>query len=146
MVVMDSRKRRDGAAIEELGWYNPIDEKHSYMLKEDKILNWLKEGAQTTEAAHKLLRRSGIAHRWHLINQGLKDAEIEKEMEKWKLNRENVLKIRAEKLENKVEKDTANSEDEKEEETKVESDNTDLAAEKNDNKEDSTKDDSMEEE
>ena len=145
MVVMDSRKRRDGAAIEELGWYNPIDEAHSYMLKEDEILNWLKEGAQTTDAAHKLLRRAGIAHKWHLINQGLKDAEIEKEMEKWKLNRENVLKIRAEKLENKAKKDTVPSEEEKEE-AKVELDNKDLATKKNDNEEGSAKDASMEEE
>ena len=55
MVVMDSRNRRDGAAIEELGWYNPIDVDHSYNLKNDRILSWLKEGAQPTDAAHKLL-------------------------------------------------------------------------------------------
>ena len=102
MVVMDSRKRRDGAAIEELGWYNPIDTVHSFDLKEDKILNWLQEGAQTTEAAHKLLRRAGIAHKWHLIKQGLEDAEIEKEMKKWELNREKVLNDRDQKLQKKV--------------------------------------------
>ena len=78
MVVMDSRKRRDGAAIEELGWYNPIDTVHSFDLKEDKILNWLQEGAQTTEAAHKLLRRAGIAHKWHLIKQQIKNLRIAK--------------------------------------------------------------------
>ena len=104
MVVMDSRKRRDGAAIEELGWYNPIDTVHSFDLKEGKILNWLQEGAQTTEAAHKLLRRAGIAHKWHLIKQGLEDSEIEKEMKKWELNREKVLKDRDQKLQKKVEK------------------------------------------
>ena len=102
MVVMDSRKRRDGAAIEELGWYHPIDRADSFNLKEDKILNWLKEGAQTTEAAHKLLRRAGIAHKWHLIKQGLEDSEIEKEMKKWELNREKVLKDRDQKLQKKV--------------------------------------------
>tara|TARA_B100002052_G_C15645386_1_gene490332 strand:- start:31 stop:501 length:471 start_codon:yes stop_codon:yes gene_type:complete len=102
MVVMDSRKRRDGAAIEELGWYNPIDTVHSFDLKEDKILNWLQEGAQTTEAAHKLLRRAGIAHKWHLIKQGLEDAEIDKEMKKWELNREKVLNDRDQKLQKKV--------------------------------------------
>ena len=99
---MDSRKRRDGAAIEELGWYNPIDTVHSFDLKEDKILNWLQEGAQTTEAAHKLLRRAGIAHKWHLIKQGLEDAEIDKEMKKWELNREKVLNDRDQKLQKKV--------------------------------------------
>ena len=97
MVVMDSRSRRDGAAIEELGWYNPIDSEHSFSLNEQKILDWLKEGAQTTDAAHKLLRRSGIAHKWHLIKQGLDDSQLEKEMQKWNLNREEVLKVRSDK-------------------------------------------------
>ena len=84
---MDSRSRRDGAAIEELGWYNPIDLDHSFSLKEERILHWLKDGAQTTEAAHKLLRRSGLAYRWHLIKQGLAENQVDKEMQKWKLNR-----------------------------------------------------------
>ena len=97
MVVMDSRSRRDGAAIEELGWYNPIDLDHSFSLKEDRILHWLKDGAQTTDAAHKLLRRAGIAHKWHLINQGLDNTQVEKEMQKWKLNHDEVLKARSSK-------------------------------------------------
>ena len=95
MVVMDSRSRRDGAAIEELGWYNPIDLDHSFSLKEERILHWLKDGAQTTEAAHKLLRRAGLAHRWHLIKQGLSDNQVEKEMQKWKLNRDEVIQSRS---------------------------------------------------
>ena len=97
MVVMDSRSRRDGSAIEELGWYNPIDLDHSFSFKEDRILHWLKDGAQTTDAAHKLLRRAGIAHKWHLMNQGLDTKQVEKEMQKWKLNHEEVLKTRSSK-------------------------------------------------
>ena len=99
MVVMDSRSRRDGAAIEELGWYNPIDKENSFSLKDDRILHWLKDGAQTTDAAHKLLRRAGIAHKWHLIKQGFDDSQIEKEMKKWELNHEEVLKARSAKKE-----------------------------------------------
>jgi len=99
MVVMDSRSRRDGAAIEELGWYNPIDTELSYSLKDERILHWLKDGAQTTDAAHKLLRRAGIAHKWHLIKQGLDDSQVEKEMQKWEMNHEEVLKARSEKKE-----------------------------------------------
>ena len=95
MVVMDSRSRRDGAAIEELGWYNPIDLDHSFSLKDDRILYWLKEGAQTTDATHKLLKRAGLAHKWHLINQGLDTTHVEKEMQKWKLNQDEVLKARS---------------------------------------------------
>ena len=103
MVAMDSRNRRDGAAIEELGWYNPIDPDHSYDLKDERILHWLKEGAEPSEAAHKLLRRAGIAHRWHLIKQGLDEAQIDKEMKKWELNRNDVIKARSERKEKKAE-------------------------------------------
>ena len=30
VVVIDSRKRRDGAPIEEVGWYDPIKNKENY--------------------------------------------------------------------------------------------------------------------
>ena len=105
---MDSRNRRDGAAIEELGWYNPIDTSHSYNLKDERILHWLGwcgwlgEGAEPTDAAKKLLRRAGLSYQWHLMQQGLEGSDLEKEMKKWELNREDVLKNRAEKDEKKA--------------------------------------------
>ena len=102
MVAMDSRNRRDGAAIEELGWYNPIDLNRSYDLKDERILHWLGEGAQPTDAAKKLLRRAGLSHRWHLMQKGMDGSDLEKEMKKWELNREDVLKKRAEKQNQKA--------------------------------------------
>ena len=104
VVVMDSRNRRDGAAIEELGWFNPIEADKSYKLDEDRFLHWLKEGAQPSEAAHGLMKRSGLAHRWHLTQQGLDEKTIEKEMKKWVLIREETLKNRSEKATKKAEK------------------------------------------
>ena len=105
IVVMDERARRDGAAIEELGWFNPleIDDEKNLSLKEDRILHWLGEGAQTTETAHNILKRTGLAHRWHLISKGLDDAAVEKEMKKWALEREEVVKSRAENVAKKAE-------------------------------------------
>ena len=103
MVAIDSRKRRDGAAIEQLGWYNPIDTNHSYDLDQDRIFHWLGEGAEPTDAAKKLLRNAGISHRWHLMKQGISESEIEKEMKKWELSREDVLKARSERAEKKAE-------------------------------------------
>ena len=78
VVVMDSRNKRDGAAIEELGWFNPIDSNKPYSLDEDRIVHWLKTGAQPSDALHSLMKRSGLAHRWHLIQQGLDEKDIEK--------------------------------------------------------------------
>ena len=102
LVVMDSRKKRDGAAIEELGWFNPIQADKPYSLNEDRILHWMKLGAQPSEGAHGLMKRSGLAHRWHLTQQGLDENAIEKEMKKWALTREETLKNRAEKAEKKA--------------------------------------------
>ncbi|NOZ03699.1 MAG: 30S ribosomal protein S16 [FCB group bacterium] len=115
VVIMDSRARRDGAAIEEIGWYNPItrDKENNYSLKEDRVIHWLKEGAQVTEAVHKLIRRAGIAYKWHLIRQGLDEKAIAKEMQKWALNREQMGNKEAVKEKPKVEK-KAKAEDEAE--------------------------------
>ena len=102
LVVMDARNRRDGAAIEEVGWYNPIAKDEIYSLKEDRILHWLQEGAQPTDTAHDILRTAGIAHKWHLMKQGLDEAAVEKEMKKWALEREDVLERRRHRAEAKV--------------------------------------------
>ena len=83
IVVMDSRKKRDGAAIEELGWFNPIQHDKPYSLDHDRALHWLDQGAQPSDAFHGLMKRSGLAYKWHLIKQGLNDKKIEKEMKKW---------------------------------------------------------------
>jgi len=104
VVVMDSRNRRDGAAIEELGWFNPIEADKPYELKEDRILHWLQLGAQPSDALHGLMKRSGLAHRWHLTKQGLDEKAIEKEMKKWAMTREETLKNQADKAEEKAKK------------------------------------------
>ena len=102
LVIMDARNRRDGAAIEEVGWYNPIAKDEMYSLKEDRILHWLQEGARPTDTAHDILRTAGLAHKWHLMKQGLDEAAVEKEMKKWALEREDVLKRRHQRAEAKV--------------------------------------------
>ena len=102
LVIMDARNRRDGAAIEEVGWYNPTAKDEMYSLKEDRILHWLQEGAQPTDTAHDILRTAGLAHKWHLMKQGLDEAAVEKEMKKWALEREDVLKRRRNRAEAKV--------------------------------------------
>mgnify|MGYP001170971665 FL=1 len=91
LIVIDSRKKRDGAAIEQVGWYNPIADEKSYDIKGDRVLHWLGEGAIPSDAVKKIMRQEGLSLRWHLMQQGVDEKEIEKEMKKWELNRENVL-------------------------------------------------------
>lgn len=109
VVVMDQRSRRDGAPIEEIGWYNPIatDKENNYLLKEERVMHWLKIGAQPSEVAHKLLQRSGIAFKWHLMKQGLDEKAIEKEIQKLDLRREAAAKEKAEAIAKAPKKKTA---------------------------------------
>jgi small subunit ribosomal protein S16 len=58
IVAMDSRTKRDGRAIEELGFYNPMtDETH---LNFNKVVNRLKQGAQPTETVLNILTKAKI--------------------------------------------------------------------------------------
>ena len=71
-LLLSILEKRDGSAIEQVGWYNPIEnnKEKNYNLKEDRILEWLKLGAQVTDPVNKLMKRSGLAYRWHLMKQG----------------------------------------------------------------------------
>ena len=106
IIIIDSRKRRDGSAIEQVGWYNPIEsnKEKNYVLKEDRILEWLKLGAQVTDPVNKLMKRSGLSYRWHLMKQGLSEKEIDKAVEEWKNERDKVIQDRIKANEAKKEK------------------------------------------
>jgi len=58
LVIMPSRSRRDGRAIEQVGYYSPITKEVN--LKIEKIIYWLKVGAQPTETVANLLKKSNI--------------------------------------------------------------------------------------
>ena len=58
IVAMDSRVKRDGRAIEELGFYNPMtNETH---LKSQEILVRLKQGAQPTETVRNIFTKAKL--------------------------------------------------------------------------------------
>jgi small subunit ribosomal protein S16 len=59
VVVMDSRKPRDGKYIEQLGVYDPRQEPSVVTIDNERALHWLTTGAQPTERARKLLEISG---------------------------------------------------------------------------------------
>jgi small subunit ribosomal protein S16 len=59
VVVMDSRKQRDGKYIEQLGFYDPRQSPSLIEINNERALHWLHIGAQPTERAQKLLEISG---------------------------------------------------------------------------------------
>lgn len=60
LVVTDSRSPRDGKYVEALGWYNPIEVEDDKKLcfKSDRIQHWLNLGAQLTENAACLIKKT----------------------------------------------------------------------------------------
>jgi small subunit ribosomal protein S16 len=59
VVVMDSRAKRDGRAIEEIGKYHPTEEPSVIDIASDRAQYWLGQGAQPTEAVAALLKITG---------------------------------------------------------------------------------------
>jgi small subunit ribosomal protein S16 len=63
VVVADARAPRDGAFIEILGHYNPLTDPVIVVINEERALQWLRRGAQPTEAVERLLSKLGIKER-----------------------------------------------------------------------------------
>lgn len=84
MVVLDSRKRRDGAYLANLGYYNPFIEPHEVDLRHDEIIDWLGKGATMSETARALLRAEGILYRWSLLKAGMDEAEVATKVEEFR--------------------------------------------------------------
>ena len=59
IVVADSRTKRDGRAIEEIGIYHPKEEPSVIEVNSDRVQYWLSVGAQPTEPVQHLLTITG---------------------------------------------------------------------------------------
>jgi len=59
VVVMDSRTKRDGRPIEEIGQYHPKNDPSIIDINSERAQYWLGVGAQPTEAVVALLKRTG---------------------------------------------------------------------------------------
>ena len=59
VVVADSRTKRDGRVIEEIGKYHPTEEPSFIEINSDRAQYWLGVGAQPTEQVAALLKLTG---------------------------------------------------------------------------------------
>jgi len=69
LVVADARAPRDGAFINIIGYYNPLTDPETVVINEEKALIWLKEGAQPTITAARLLASVGIMEKFNTIKE-----------------------------------------------------------------------------
>ena len=58
IVVADSRAPRDGAFVEEIGYYNPIMDPIELKVDTEKAAEWMRKGAQPTETVRALLKKA----------------------------------------------------------------------------------------
>jgi len=59
LVVVDARAPRDGASLSIIGHYNPLTDPETVVINEEEALKWLRQGAQPTATATRLLSKVG---------------------------------------------------------------------------------------
>ncbi|MFJ6570899.1 30S ribosomal protein S16 [Streptomyces sp. NPDC091292] len=59
IVIADSRTRRDGRAIEEIGLYHPVQNPSRIEVDAERVAYWLGVGAQPTEPVMAILKKTG---------------------------------------------------------------------------------------
>ncbi len=70
LVAAESEHPRDGRFIQELGHYNPRTNPSTIVIDEAKVYAWLKNGAQPSESALKLLKQAGTLDRFTRFKAG----------------------------------------------------------------------------
>lgn len=84
IVVADSRSPRDGRVIERLGRYDNVSEKQELTYDEERIIHWLKIGAQPSDTVRSLLKKEGILYKMHLERWGKSEEEIQAAIDEWR--------------------------------------------------------------
>ena len=97
IVAADSRSPRNGRFIEELGYYNPLSDPMTIVVKEDRAMYWLQQGAIPSDTVKSLLKSKGIILRLHLMKRGLDETKIEEELKRWEILQVEKIKRQAEK-------------------------------------------------
>ena len=99
VVVVDSRKKRDGRVIEEIGKYHPTENPSLIEIDSDRVQYWLSVGAQPTEPVLAQLKVTGD---WQKF-KGLPGAESRLKV-KESVDVEGARKAAVESVQNEAEK------------------------------------------
>ena len=70
VVAADKEAPRDGRFIEIVGFYNPRTDPATIQLKEDRIYEWIGNGAQLSNGAEKVFKSAGLLDRYERYKQG----------------------------------------------------------------------------
>ena len=77
IVVVDQRKKRDGAYIESLGYYDPVRDPAEMRVDVDKAVQWILKGAQPSKTVKDIFKKFGVMKKVHESKYGKKEEEGE---------------------------------------------------------------------
>ncbi|MBU1163065.1 MAG: 30S ribosomal protein S16 [Proteobacteria bacterium] len=60
IVVADAESPRDGKYIESVGTYNPLKDPAEVLLKKERVMHWMNQGAIPTNTIKSLLKKEGL--------------------------------------------------------------------------------------
>ena len=70
IVVADSRVKRDGRIIEQLGYFDPLKEEDNVKLDDEKALEWMLTGAKPSDTVRSIFNKRGLMEKFHNAKQG----------------------------------------------------------------------------
>ncbi len=99
IVVADSRTKRDGRVIEEIGKYHPTEEPSFIEVDSDRAQYWLSVGAQPSEQVLALLKLTGDWGRFKGDKDAVSTVKVAEEKTPFQADaaKKTVLKPKAEK-------------------------------------------------
>lgn len=104
IVVADGRAPRDGKFIEKIGTYNPLTNPATIVLNTEKAVEWLKNGAQPSDTARRILSYKGVLLRRHLqigVEKGAISQEVaDARFNEWLQAKENKISNKKSEIEN----------------------------------------------
>lgn len=102
IVVADSRAKRDGRYIDNIGSYNPNTNPATIDINFDKAVSWIEKGAQPTDTMRAILSYKGVLMYEHL-KRGVKKGAFTEEQAKekfdaWLAEKEGAIQNKRDKL------------------------------------------------
>ncbi|NSW51944.1 MAG: 30S ribosomal protein S16 [Anaerolineae bacterium] len=94
IVAADKERARDGKFLEILGSYNPRTEPFTFEVNEERVYDWMMNGAQPSESVEKLFKSVGLMDRFARYKGGEAKEIVLKEAEDFYSKREVSPKTR----------------------------------------------------
>ncbi len=64
IVAVDSHKPQNGAFLDNIGHFNPRTNPETIVIKEERALYWLQQGAKPTATVARLLAKAGVMEKF----------------------------------------------------------------------------------